>query len=343
IKHAYEKSRIDLNTIQYVEAHATATIVGDAVEFTALKEAMTRDPRSPRIELGSVKALVGHTGWAAGVASLIKICKAFEAKVIPKQYNYVSPSPEIDVANSQFTIAETTHPWPDNVGRYPRRAAINGFGFGGTNAHVILEEFDENYHRSLCADLKVESTRPTELAVVGIGSLFPGADGSMTAEPSSELRFRRESLRLPAKKMLLPDVTDHMDASQYLAALAAEKVFEAIPDWARFKHGMGVVLGLESKTERGVRANERIFVDRLRRQILAVQGNGTHSSADLNRILEKLVERIRARNVPSGPYTLPGLMPNVTAGRIANMFDLHGPNIVVNMAEHSLMQAFLVA
>ena len=343
IKHAYDYSHIDIETIQYVEAHATATLVGDAVEFNALKEMMKRKPESPPIELGSVKALVGHTGWAAGVASLIKICKAFEAKVVPRQYNYVAPSPEIDLAHSQFTVTKSSHPWPANVASYPRRAGINGFGFGGTNAHVILEEFDDAYHRSLCANVKARSVGPKELAVIGVGSLFPAAAQSMTSEPSSELRFSRKSLHLPAKKMLLPDVTDHMDASQYLAALAAEKVFETLPDWTKFKNGMGVVLGIESKTERGVRANERIFVDRLRRQIMAFHGNGTLSSADMSRILEKLVKQIQARNVPSGPYTLPGLMPNVTAGRIANMFDLNGPNIVVNMGEYSSLQALFVA
>ncbi|MFY9622140.1 MAG: SDR family NAD(P)-dependent oxidoreductase [Pyrinomonadaceae bacterium] len=343
IEHAYESSGIDTETIQYVEAHATATIVGDAVEFNALKQAMKRKPESPRIELGSVKALVGHTGWTAGVASLIKICKAFEANVIPRQYNYVSPSPEIDVEHSQFTISERSYPWPENIAPHPRRAAINGFGFGGTNAHLILEAFDDLYHRNLCANLKITGTRPQELAVVGFGSLFPGAAGSMTTEPTSELRFSRKSLHLPAKKMLLPDVTDHMDASQYLAALAGEKVLDALPDWARFKNRMGVVLGLESKTERGVRANERIFIDRLRRQVLATCENSTLSNADLNRVLDKLVEQIRARNVPSGPYSLPGLMPNVTAGRIANMFDLNGPNIVINMGKHSSVQAVRIA
>jgi acyl transferase domain-containing protein/NAD(P)-dependent dehydrogenase (short-subunit alcohol dehydrogenase family) len=343
IRNAYERSGVDLNTIQYVEAHATATLVGDAVEFNALKDFMKRDPASPSIELGSVKALIGHTGWAAGAASLIKICKAFEARMIPRQYNYEMPSPEIDLAHSQFTISGTNHTWPDNVARYPRRAAINGFGFGGTNAHLILEDFDDAYHRNLCRELKIQKPVATELAVISIGSLFPGA-ASMSAGPSSELRFKRESLRLPAKKMLLPDVTDHMDASQYLAALAAEKVFETMPEgWVRFKDAMGVVLGLDSKTERGMRANERIFVDRLRRQVLEHPENGKLSTADLNRILDKLIESIRARNVPSGPYTLPGLMPNVTAGRIANMFDLNGPNIVLNMGDHSLLQSLFVA
>ncbi|HEX8424595.1 MAG TPA: beta-ketoacyl synthase N-terminal-like domain-containing protein, partial [Pyrinomonadaceae bacterium] len=344
IQHAYADSAIDVNTIQYVEAHATATLVGDAVEFNALKETMRRDPSAPPVELGSVKALVGHTGWAAGMASLIKICKAFEARVVPKQYNYVKPSPEIDLANSQFTIPQASHPWPDNVAPYPRRAAINGFGFGGTNAHLILEDFDEAYHRNLCANLKVKEKAPVELAVISVGSLFPGVDGAMNADPSGESRFRRDALRLPAKKMLLPDVTEHMDASQYLAALAAEKAFSTLPEgWTRFKHAMGVVLGLTSKTERGMRANERVFIDRLRRQVTKHDGSGKLSNADLTRILNKLVESIRARNVPSGPYTLPGLMPNVTAGRIANMFDLNGPNIVVDMGDDSLLQALFVA
>ncbi len=344
IQSAYERSGVDTNTIQYVEAHATATTVGDAVEFSALREFLKRDPGSPPVELGSVKALIGHTGWAAGAASMIKICKALEARVICRQYNYVMPSPEIDLAHSQFSIPRTSYPWPDNVAGYPRRAAINGFGFGGTNAHLILEEFDASYHRNLCANFKVEKKVAEPLAVIGVGSLFPGVDGSMSEDPLPALHFKRESLHLPARKMLLPDVTEHMDASQYLAALAAEKTFSTMPEtWPQFKNSIGVVLGLESKTERGRRANERIFADRLRRQVREHNGNGKLSNADRDRIVDKLVERICAQNVASGPYTLPGLMPNVTAGRIANLFDLKGPNIVVDMADNSTLQALFVA
>ncbi|HEV2762431.1 MAG TPA: SDR family NAD(P)-dependent oxidoreductase [Pyrinomonadaceae bacterium] len=305
---------------------------------------MRRAPSSPPVALGSVKALVGHTGWAAGMASVIKICKAFEAGVIPRQYNYEAPSPEIDLAGSPFEIPKTSRPWPANAAPYPRRAAINGFGFGGTNAHLILEQFDEAYHRNLCAQLKPGGKSPTSLAVIGLGGLFPAADELASDAPSSVSRFRREALRLPAKKMLLPDVREHMDASQYLAALAAERAFTSMPEgWTRFKNATGVVLGLTSKTERGMRANERVFSDRLRRQLLEHGGNGTLDAADLRRVLDKLTEAIRTRNIPSGPYTLPGLMPNVTAGRVANMFDLNGPNIVVDMGDDSLLQSLLVA
>ena len=83
IRRAYQASHIDVNSIQYVEAHATATPVGDAVEFGALQKAISRKSELPPIDLGSVKALIGHTGWAAGVASVIKLCKAFESRTIP--------------------------------------------------------------------------------------------------------------------------------------------------------------------------------------------------------------------------------------------------------------------
>jgi acyl transferase domain-containing protein/NAD(P)-dependent dehydrogenase (short-subunit alcohol dehydrogenase family) len=344
IKKAYNSAHLDMNTIQYVEAHATATLVGDAVEFSALKETLQREPTLPPIELGSVKALVGHTGWVAGVASIIKICKAFEAKVIPKQYNYVSPSAEIDLAGSQFVITDTSHPWPENQFPCPRRAAINGFGFGGTNAHVVIEQFDENYHRQLASRLGTSTITSPELALIGISSLFPAADGSLNAEPSSQSNFDRKSLRLPPKKMLLPDVTEHMDPSQFLAAQAAARVLDTLPaGWEHLKPATGVVLGLESKTERGMRANERVFTDRLRRKVSEASQNSGLASSDVDRLLKKLIERIRTRNVPSGPYTLPGLMPNVTAGRITNMFDLNGPNIVVDVGRHSLLQSLFVA
>jgi acyl transferase domain-containing protein/NAD(P)-dependent dehydrogenase (short-subunit alcohol dehydrogenase family) len=343
IRKAYESSSVDITTIQYVEAHATATTVGDAVEFRALKEVMKQGADSPPLELGSVKALIGHTGWVAGAASIIKICKAFEEKTVPRQYNYESPSPEIELAGSQFTVSKASHSWPTNRAGYPRRAAINGFGFGGTNAHLILEEFDDGYHRNLCKSLKLGKTDPGELAVISVASLFPGEE-STGHKPSSKLRFARKSLRLPPGKMLLPDVTEHMDPSQFLAALAAAKAFEALPSgWEQFKGDMGVVLGLESKTQRGMSANERIFLDRLRRQILESGQHQTLSIDDRKRILDKLTALISTRNVPSGPYTLPGLMPNVTAGRIANMFDLNGPNIVVDAGPSSLLQGLFVA
>ena len=342
IRRAYETSGIDVNTIQYVEAHATGTPVGDAVEFSALQEAMPRRADLPAIDLGSVKSLVGHTGWAAGVASVIKICKALEKRTVPRQYNYSSAGPEFPIAGSQFSVATQSHPWAENIGGCPRRAAINGFGFGGTNAHLVLEAFDEDYHRKL--RLRAAPAPPLKLAVIGTTALFPAPATLDSSAPSSQRRFQRQFIGLPKGKMLLPDVRDHMDASQSLAALAAERVLSKIADrWPKLRNEIGVVLGVESKTERGMQANERIFLDRLKRRLAEYHDNNGLARDDADRILNQLIGKIRKEVIPSGPYTLPGLMPNVVAGRVTNMFDLNGPNIVVDMGASSLFQSIAVA
>ena len=266
VRRAYERSGIDVDTIQYVEAHATGTPVGDAVEFHALRESLPRSAGLAPIELGSVKSLVGHTGWAAGTASVIKLCKAFETLTVPGQYNFTRTGPEIPLAGSQFTISTTSHPWPENVAGVPRRAAINGFGFGGTNAHLVLEEYNAAYHKKLCGRAPV--VPPAKLAVIHWASLFPARQELAAAEPGALPKFDRKLLRLPKGKMLLPDVCEHMDPSQYLICLAAEQVLAKISDqWPRLRSEIGVITGVEAKTQCGIDINQRIFLDRMRRRV----------------------------------------------------------------------------
>lgn len=331
IRRAYSASGISLDSIQLIEAHATATPVGDAVEIRALADvfgARSADlPRLPRIQLGSVKSLIGHTGWVSGVASLIKILQAFAHRTIPPQHNFTAPAPGLELASTPFEIARQAVPWPANP-PFPRRAGIDGFGFGGTNAHLVVEEYDEAYHRRLCRSIP-EPALPSEraeLALVGYASRLP-AEGVLD----------RSELGLPPGKRLLPDVTDHMDASQYLAAMTAGEILSRLPQtWQELRESTGVVLGLEGKTERGVRANERIFLDRLRR--LTIEKAGTDPEA-----LAALTDWLARRNLPSGPYTLSGLMPNVAASRVSSLFDLKGPNLVIDMGDGSLFQALSAA
>jgi acyl transferase domain-containing protein/NAD(P)-dependent dehydrogenase (short-subunit alcohol dehydrogenase family) len=343
IRRAYDTSHIDTNSIQYVEAHATATPVGDAVEFGALQRAISRKPELPRIELGSVKALVGHTGWAAGAASVIKLCKAFESRTIPPQYNYISPNPAIDLNASPFQISTTAKPWPANSG-LPRRAAINGFGFGGTNAHLILEEFHPGYHAKLCAAVAPKAPANQTLAVIDAAALFPSGSGIEKNATKGQQAFARAALRLPKGQRLLPDVTEHMDSGQYLALLAAEQVLPALGDRLKELRGeIGIVIGVESKTDRGIRANQRIFLDRLKRKFAEDTTSDGMPLAERANLLERLCAAVRKDVIPSGPYTLPGLMPNVISGRVANMFELHGPNVVIDMGSNSLFQSLMVA
>jgi 3-oxoacyl-(acyl-carrier-protein) synthase/NAD(P)-dependent dehydrogenase (short-subunit alcohol dehydrogenase family) len=340
VRRAYERSGIDVDTIQYVEAHATGTPVGDAVEFHALRESLPRSAGLAPIELGSVKSLVGHTGWAAGTASVIKLCKAFETLTVPGQYNFTRTGPEIPLAGSQFTISTTSHPWPENVAGVPRRAAINGFGFGGTNAHLVLEEYNAAYHKKLCGRAPV--VPPAKLAVIHWASLFPARQELAAAEPGALPKFDRKLLRLPKGKMLLPDVCEHMDPSQYLICLAAEQVLAKISDqWPRLRSEIGVITGVEAKTQCGIDINQRIFLDRMRRRVSERAENGFQK--DALRILDQLSAAIKNDILPSGPYTLPGLMPNVVASRVCQLFDLNGPNMVLDMGANSLYQSIEAA
>src|SRR6185295_14639606 len=198
IRRAYDSSAIPLDSIQVVEAHATATPVGDAVEVRSLAEVFAaRSPGLPRVQLGSVKSLIGHTGWVSGVASLIKLIHAMAARTVPAQHNFTAPDPQLGLEASPFEISTRAKEWPSNAAPWPRRAGINGFGFGGTNAHLVVEEYDESYHRALCRGLAAAATdaAPAELAVVGAAGLFPAA-GELAAEltadaPGEAERFAR--------------------------------------------------------------------------------------------------------------------------------------------------------
>ncbi len=126
-------------TIGYIEAHGTATALGDPIEFAALTEAFGEaGGRRAFCALASVKGNVGHLDAAAGVTGLIKAVLALDRGELPASLHYERPNPEIDLAASPFYVNAERRPWPR--GEEPRRAGVSSFGIGGTNAHVVLEE-----------------------------------------------------------------------------------------------------------------------------------------------------------------------------------------------------------
>ena len=136
---AHAMAGVDPETISLVEAHGTATPLGDPIEVAALTQAFgLHTDRKQFCWLGSVKSNLGHLDAAAGVAGFIKTVLALEHATIPKSLNFERPNPDIDLENSPFRVASTTTDWAAD-GR-PRRAAVSSFGIGGTNAHAVLEE-----------------------------------------------------------------------------------------------------------------------------------------------------------------------------------------------------------
>jgi len=139
IARAQEVAGIDPRTISYVEAHGTATPIGDPVEVEALTQAFRRATADTGFcVLGSVKSNVGHTVMAAGAAGVIKTALALAHERLPGTIHYTRANPAIDFAASPFVVSARLQAWPR--GAAPRRAGVSSFGVGGTNAHAVLEE-----------------------------------------------------------------------------------------------------------------------------------------------------------------------------------------------------------
>jgi len=134
---ALRDAGLDAASIDYVEAHGTGTALGDPIEFQALVQAYA-GPRDRPCRLGSVKSNIGHLDAASGMAGLLKIVLALQHEVVPATVHFRSPNPAVPLAESDFEVSAQSTPWPRT--QRPRRAALSAFGFGGTNAHIVIEE-----------------------------------------------------------------------------------------------------------------------------------------------------------------------------------------------------------
>ncbi|MBU9213785.1 SDR family NAD(P)-dependent oxidoreductase [Burkholderia gladioli] len=141
LREVYRRHAIDPGSIGYVEAHGTGTRLGDPIELTALSTAFgDYTDRRGFCALGSVKSNIGHTSAAAGVASLQKVLLCLAHGELVPTLNYATPNRHFDFDASPFYVNTDRRDWPAQ-GDAPRRAAVSSFGFSGTNAHVVIEEY----------------------------------------------------------------------------------------------------------------------------------------------------------------------------------------------------------
>lgn len=141
IYQAQDVADIDPETITYIEAHGTATSLGDPIEIAALTQAFrAKTDKQGYCAIASLKSNIGHLSEASGVAGLIKTALALKHKQIPPSLHFETPNPQIDFDNSPFYVNTELKAWERNGS--PRRAGVSSFGMGGTNAHVVLEEWD---------------------------------------------------------------------------------------------------------------------------------------------------------------------------------------------------------
>ncbi|TLF42286.1 polyketide synthase [Maribacter aurantiacus] len=138
IMRAHFDAGVDPSEISYIEAHGTATPVGDPIEIEGLEIAFGEQSEKNFCAIGSIKSNMGHLTSAAGVAGVIKTLLAFKHEEIPASLGFSSPNPLIDFENNAFFVNSELRKWESKA---PRKAGVSSFGVGGTNVHVVLEEY----------------------------------------------------------------------------------------------------------------------------------------------------------------------------------------------------------
>src|SRR5690554_1855202 len=140
IQKIYQESATSPQDVGYVEAHGTGTQAGDPIEIASLGAVLAQDrARDNPCYVGSVKSNIGHTESAAGVAGIIKAALSINKGEILPNLHFNNPNPNIDFAGGRLAVPVTLMPWKET--NKPRMASVNSFGYGGTNGHIILEQY----------------------------------------------------------------------------------------------------------------------------------------------------------------------------------------------------------
>lgn len=227
IADALARADVGADTIGYIEAHGTGTILGDPIEISALNEVYrAAGAHAPgQCAVGSVKSNIGHLDIAAGVAGLIKAAQAIKHGVIPATVNFQRANPNIDFGATPFFVADRNLSWP--IANGARRAAVSSFGIGGTNAHVVLEQ------------APAPLTQPLDSAATGDAVLLfplsarsPAALERQAAHMAAHLRAQA-TLSLPDAAFTLQEGRREHDYRLVAAGRTREELIEDLDRCAR--------------------------------------------------------------------------------------------------------------
>lgn len=314
MRDAYTIAGVDPSTISLIECHATGTPVGDACEIHSMSRVFEgcRD-----IPIGSIKANFGHPMTAAGIAGLLKLLGALEHRVRPALLHVAGPADEIDgIAGSPFRVPASSEPWnPRGI----RRAALNAFGFGGNNAHLVLEEYDGTIER-----LRNPPGSPLpQVAIVAMevnAGDVADADGFSRAVFNSERRGRRmEAAFCDPEHLGFPPVDVASALPQQ--ALALQVGSDVLDRSGDITANTGVYVGLGCDTE-AARTG-------LRWRSLGLGGGDAGA--------------VNAICPPVTAAEVIGCLANIVANRISNKFDFRGPSFAVMSEELSGIVALRLA
>ncbi|RPA66384.1 acyltransferase domain-containing protein [Gordonia oryzae] len=234
LRSAYTSAGIAAREVDYIEAHGTGTLLGDPIEARALGAVAGRGrPADDPLLIGAVKSNLGHLEAAAGIAGFVKVALALEKGCLPATLGFSQPNPHIDFDNLRLKVVAEKTPWP-TTGR-PRRGGVSAFGFGGTNAHLVLEQAPEPDARTGTAARSLDTTggspkspivtlvvagRSRERIATTAGALADWLDADGAAMPLAEVAHGLDHHRDRARAFATVVATDHAAAISGLRALA---------------------------------------------------------------------------------------------------------------------------
>ncbi|HET6298473.1 MAG TPA: SDR family oxidoreductase [Kribbella sp.] len=334
IHRALEAPGVTPDRIDWVAAHATGTPAGDLAELNALQSSF---PPDQALQVTSNKSVIGHTGWAAGVTSLIEVLLGIRHEQIPQQVGFETPPDAFDADRTALRIPRELLPWPVTPGR-PRAASVSSFGFGGTNAHIVVEEF-QGQRPPVPAIAKDD-----RIVVVGWSAHVPGLDRAEDVEgwlrgtgPAPDVSFGEQYPVPPFERVRMPPRTLRMlDRCQLMVLECVAKLESALGDvWKKYHDTTGVLAGHLGPTRQATLYALRCHVDDIR-TVIGDEPAGKQLLADLEADLERLVPT-------ATEDSFPGIMPNVIPARVANYFDFHGLNMTIDNGLTSTAAALDVA
>ncbi|MGR8007768.1 SDR family oxidoreductase [Streptomyces hypolithicus] len=345
VERAFERSGLGPDDVDWIVAHATGTPAGDEAEFTSLAQRYTGE-RTTLVT--SNKSLVGHCGWAAGVVSVIHTLLALRHESIPAQYRFERLPDALAGRAEGLVVPQRPVSWPGGNDR-PRRAAVSGFGFGGTNAHMIISED----HRGSWSGRPSALPAPLgeDLVIVGWSAQLPGgpdadevtawaAAGPDGAHEGFEPSFGTAYPLPPFQELRMPPPTARTtDRTQLMMVRCMQRLDERVRELCLGHHRTtGVVVGHTGATRNALLYKTRAYLDEIAHTVA-----GTDDEATTAKFFQRLEERATGLIAAPTEDSFPGEMPNVIAARLSNYFDLRGLNITVDAGEASLLEAFDVA
>jgi acyl transferase domain-containing protein/3-hydroxymyristoyl/3-hydroxydecanoyl-(acyl carrier protein) dehydratase len=359
--------------VDIIECHGTGTPTGDAIEFESMRSLWEEGSwQRGQCVIGSVKSNVGHTLTAAGSAGLLKVLLGLREKTLPPTANFANPAPALARGDGPFRVLTQSHPWESRGKDAPRRAAVSAFGFGGINAHVLLEEFEPRAKTSSHFDRPAGRTARPEIAVVGIGAHFgkwrglsafrdrvlasdqqvqptlprfsAGVRESEWYQRSGETLpggYFLDELRVPLDRFRIPPrELEEMLPQQLLMLLAADDALRDAgsrgSDDARLR--MGVFIGIEldlNTTNFDIRWS---LLERAR-----AWNAELHLGLSESELATWAAELRDSAGAALNANRTMGALGGIVASRVAREFHVGGPSFTISSDETSGMHALEVA